>query len=106
MNKSLNQALHPIDRSHQTLSVARKINVQAEFSRLVKENESAPPGEKLSEADLLIDPEYDEMLDKEGRELREEVTADEITRLLALDEDKGRVYDACVYVVCSVSTNS
>lgn len=46
---------------------------QAEFARLVEENASAPPGEKLSDADLLIDPEYEEMLDNEGTELCEEV---------------------------------
>lgn len=46
---------------------------QAEFVRLVEENASAPPGERLSEAELLIDPEYEDMLDKEGKELCEEV---------------------------------
>lgn len=54
----------------------------------MEENESAPPGEKLSEADLLIDPEYEEMLDKQGRELCEEVKTDENTRPVALHSDQ------------------
>lgn len=46
---------------------------KAEFRRLVDENASAPPGERLTEADLLIDPGYDEMLDRQGQALCEEV---------------------------------
>ncbi|CAM9684699.1 unnamed protein product [Scytosiphon promiscuus] len=48
--------------------------MQAEFARLVEENASAPPGERLTESDMLIDPGYDEMLEQQGRELCEEVT--------------------------------
>lgn len=46
---------------------------QAEFTRLVEENASAPPGERLTEADMLIDPGYEEMLERQGKELCEEV---------------------------------
>ncbi|CAN0406190.1 unnamed protein product, partial [Ectocarpus sp. 12 AP-2014] len=48
--------------------------MQAEFARLVEENAAAPPGERLSEADMLIDPGYEEMLERQGKELCEEVT--------------------------------
>eukprot|EP00752_Nemacystus_decipiens_P009571 g8551.t1 len=47
--------------------------MQAEFARLVEENASAPPGERLTEADMLIDPGYEEMLERQGKELCEEV---------------------------------
>lgn len=47
--------------------------VKAEFARLVQENASAPPGERLTEADMLIDPGYEEMLERQGEELCEEV---------------------------------
>lgn len=39
----------------------------------MEENASAPPGERLSEADMLIDPGYEEMLERQGKELCEEV---------------------------------
>ena len=46
---------------------------QAEFRRLVDENASAPPGERLTDADLLVDPGYEERLERQGKELCEEV---------------------------------
>lgn len=46
---------------------------KAEFARLVEENASAPPGERLTEADMLIDPGYDQMLERQGKDLCEEV---------------------------------
>lgn len=39
----------------------------------MEENAAAPPGERLSEADMLIDPGYEEMLERQGKELCEEV---------------------------------
>lgn len=50
------------------------ICTKAEFSRLLEENASAPPAERLSHADLLIDPGYEEMLDMQGKALCEEVS--------------------------------
>lgn len=46
---------------------------KAEFARLVEENASAPPGERLTESEICIDPGYEEILDREGREMCEEV---------------------------------
>lgn len=47
--------------------------IKTEFRLLGEENASAPPGERLTEAEMLIDPGYDEMLDRQGKELCEEV---------------------------------
>ena len=44
-----------------------------EFRRLEEENASAPAGDRLTEEEMLIDPEYDEMLKRQGEELCEEV---------------------------------
>lgn len=40
---------------------------------MVDENASAPLGERLTDADLLVDPGYEEMLEQQGKELCEEV---------------------------------
>lgn len=58
--------------------------MKAEFARLVEENASAPPGERLTEADMLIDPRYEEMLERQGKELCEEVGRERGNNVLSI----------------------
>lgn len=46
---------------------------KAEFTRFVGENAAAAPGERLSKAELVVDPEYDKILEGQGKEMCEEV---------------------------------
>lgn len=46
--------------------------MKAEFCRLAEENVSAPAGQRLTEGEMLIDPGYEEMLERQGKELCEE----------------------------------
>ena len=53
----------------------RKIvaQMQKEFEDLSRENASLPPAQRLDPADLVVDPEYANMLEEQGEQLVEEV---------------------------------
>lgn len=56
-----------------SVSGVKSRDKKAEFTRFVGENAAAPAGERLSKAELVVDPEYDEILEGQGKEMCEEV---------------------------------